>query len=183
MGEGRRRHQNDFSLRMNSSLFRRWMCCVVENIFRVFLSKWTLILLWIMRVYIVWVKDKKVTLKNPLDRMFYEYLAGQPFSQDTRETDRLAQLFSFQYVLFTWLFCGQASCETLAKSTCSSNTCSIFHQFNTKPNTIKSYKTQGTKLKQLEHFLSWNKFNIKYSCKSQLYNLSLWLFHDKIPYN
>ena len=28
---------------------------------------------------------------------------------------------------------------------------------------------QGKKLKQLQHFLSWNKTNIKHSCKSQLY--------------
>ena len=28
---------------------------------------------------------------------------------------------------------------------------------------------QETKLKQLQHFLLWNKANIKYSCKSQLY--------------
>ena len=45
----------------------------------------------------------------------------------------------------------------------------ILHQLNTKPNTIKSHKIQGTKLKQLQHFLSWNKANIKHSCKSQLY--------------
>ena len=44
--------------------------------------------------------------------------------------------------------------------------CLIFHQLNTKPNTIKSYKIQGTNLVQLQHFLSWNKANIKYSCKS-----------------
>ena len=43
------------------------------------------------------------------------------------------------------------------------------HQLNTKPNTIKSHKIQGTTLKQLQHFLSWNKANIKHSCKSQLY--------------
>ena len=41
---------------------------------------------------------------------------------------------------------------------------------------------QGTKLKQLQHFLSWNKANIKHSSKSQLYNLPLWLFHDKTSY-
>ena len=40
---------------------------------------------------------------------------------------------------------------------------------------------QGTKLKQLQHFLSWNKANIKHSCKSQLYNLPLWLFMTKHP--
>ena len=28
---------------------------------------------------------------------------------------------------------------------------------------------QGTKLKQLQHFLSWNNAKIQHSCKSQLY--------------
>ena len=59
------------------------------------------------------------------------------------------------------------------KSTCSSNICSILHQLNTKPNTIKFHKIQGTKLKQIKHFLSWNKANIKRSCKSQLYTTNL----------
>ena len=36
---------------------------VVENLSRVFLFEWPLILLWVIRVYIVWVKSKKVTLK------------------------------------------------------------------------------------------------------------------------
>ena len=47
--------------------------------------------------------------------------------------------------------------------------CLILHQLNTKSNAIKSYKIQGTKLLQLQQFFSWNKANIKYSCKSQLY--------------
>ena len=64
--------------------------CVVENLSRVFLSKWPLILLWVMRVYIVWVKSKKVTLKNPPSRMFREYFIGRPYSRDTREIDSLA---------------------------------------------------------------------------------------------
>ena len=55
--------KNDFSLRMSNSLSKRWVCCVVENLSRVFLSEWPLILLWVMRIYIVWVKDKKVTFK------------------------------------------------------------------------------------------------------------------------
>ena len=37
--------------------------CVVKNVSRVFLSELSLILLWVMMVYIVWVKGKKVTLK------------------------------------------------------------------------------------------------------------------------
>ena len=72
-------------------------------------------------------------------------------------------------MLLTWLFRGLASHKLLVKSTCSSNTCSILHQLNTKPNIIKTHKIQGIKLKQLQHFLSWNKANIKHSCKSQLY--------------
>ena len=65
MGEGRRRGYNDFSLRMSSFLSKRWVC-VVENLSSVSLSEWSLMILWVMRVYIVWVKGKKVTLK-----MFY----------------------------------------------------------------------------------------------------------------
>ena len=33
---------------------------------------------------------------------------------------------------------------------------------------------------QLQHFLSWNKANIKYSCKSQLYNNEKRGFHNKV---
>ena len=51
--------------------------CVVENLSRVFLSEWPLTLLWVMRVYIIWVKGEKVTLKkNPPGREFRWYLAG-----------------------------------------------------------------------------------------------------------
>ena len=46
----------------------------------------SLILLWIIRVYIVRVKGKKVTLKNPPDRKFREYFARMPCPQDTRKT-------------------------------------------------------------------------------------------------
>ena len=37
--------------------------CIVENLSRVFLFEWPPLYLWVMRVYIVWVKGKKVTLK------------------------------------------------------------------------------------------------------------------------
>ena len=49
--------------------------CVVENLSRVFLFEWPHIYLWVMMVYIVWVKDKKVTFKNPPGREFHGYLA------------------------------------------------------------------------------------------------------------
>ena len=53
--------------------------CVVEKISRVFLSEWPRIHLWVMRIYIVWVKDMKVSLKNPPGKMFRNYLAGMPY--------------------------------------------------------------------------------------------------------
>ena len=121
-----------------------------------------------MRVYVVWVKGREVTLKNPLGKMFRDCLAGagRPYLRDTRENDSLAWLFNFQ---------SCAPHMTLSRLNFSRNPL-IFHlslslhQLNTKPNTLKSHKVQGYKLKQLQHFLSWNKANIKYSCKSQLYN-------------
>ena len=39
-GEGRRRGENDFLLRMSSSLSQKMSVCVVENLSRVFLSEW-----------------------------------------------------------------------------------------------------------------------------------------------
>ena len=48
---------------------------VVENLFRVFLFEWPFLPLWVMRVYIVWVKGMKVTLRNPPGRESREYLS------------------------------------------------------------------------------------------------------------
>ena len=63
MGEGRRKGYNDFTLRISSSLSKRCVCCVVENLSKIFLFEQPLLLLWVMKVYIVWVKGKKITLK------------------------------------------------------------------------------------------------------------------------
>ena len=145
------------------------MCCVVENLSRVFLSKWHLILLWVIKVCIVWVKGKKVTLKI----LQVECFTGISQVSPSRET--LAKLTawhdsSVSNICFSrGSFAGRLHVRHV-KSTCSSNTCSILHQLNTKPSTIKSHKIQGKKLKQIQHFLSWNKANVKYSCKSQLYS-------------
>ena len=85
MGEGRGRGYNDFSLRMSSSLSKRWVCCVMENLFRVFF--WIVFLTFVGNegIYIVWVKGKKVTLK---------ILKAESFAGTSR---------------------GGTSCETLAK--------------------------------------------------------------------
>ena len=62
--------------------------CVVKNLSTVFLSEWPLIHLWVMRVYIAWMKGKQVTLKKPPGKKFCDYLAGRPYSRDTHENDR-----------------------------------------------------------------------------------------------
>ena len=62
---------------------------VIENLSRVFLSKWPPLNLWV-RVYIVWVKGKKVTLKNSPGRMFRDYLERGLYPRDTHETNSLA---------------------------------------------------------------------------------------------
>ena len=147
--------------------------CVVENLSRVFLSELSPLHLWVMRVYIVWVKSKKVTLKNPLGRESCGYLAGRPYLWTTCEIDSLAWLFSFQSCAFHMPFLGEPFSRTFRElvAKCTDLHLSLsLHQLNTKLNTIKSHKIQATKLKKLQHFLSWNKANIKYSCKSQLYN-------------
>ena len=93
---------------------------VVENLSRVFLSEWLLYNLWVIKIYIVWVKGKEFTCKNPSGRMFRDCLAGRPYPRDTRENDSLARLFSFQSCAPHMLFRGLASRELLAKSTDSS---------------------------------------------------------------
>ena len=105
MGEERRRCYNDFSLRMSSSLSKRWVCYVVENLSKVFLSEQPLILLLVIRVYIVQVKGKKVTFKILQEESFM----GSTWVGPTHETvekliaqhDSLAFSMCFSCGLFT----------------------------------------------------------------------------------
>ena len=121
--------------------------------------------LWVMRVYIVWMKGTKVTLKNPSGKIFRDYLAGRTYPRDTHENDSLVWLFSF-HLCAPHMALSRVS---FSRNPLILHLSLILHQLNTKPNTIKSHKIQGNKLKQLQHILSWNKANIKHSCKSQLY--------------
>ena len=103
MGEGRRRGYNDFSLRMSSFLSKRWVC-VVENLSSVSLSEWSLMILWVMRVYIVWVKGKKVTLKMFYAKRFvsilWEGLTRETLVKFSRLVDSLASNMCFSHALF-----------------------------------------------------------------------------------
>ena len=128
--------------------------------------------LWVMRVCIVWVKGKKITLKILQAKSF----TGISRVGHSRETLTKLTAWHDSSASIICFSCGSFASKLLAKSTCSSHTCSILYQLNTKLNTIKSHKIQGTKLKQLPHFLSWNKVNIKHSCKSQLYNIYKYIY-------
>ena len=63
---------------------------VVENLFRAFLSEWPPYTFVGNEGVYSMGKGKKVTLKNPLGRMFHEYFAGRPYLRDTCEIDSLA---------------------------------------------------------------------------------------------
>ena len=144
--------------------------CIVENLFRVFLSEQPLIHLWVMRIYIVWVKGREVTLKKAL-------LVRHLQKRQPGMTLQLLVMCSSRGSFVTQLLASFSRNPLILHLSLS------LHQLNTKPNTIKSHKVQGYRLKQLHHFLSWNKANIKHNCKSQLYNLPIQLFCDKTPYN
>ena len=88
--------------------------CVVENLSKVFLSEWPLLHLWVMKVYIVWMKGMEVSLKNRPGKMFHEYLAGRPYSRYTRKNDNLARLFNFQSCASHMPFRENPSRELLA---------------------------------------------------------------------
>ena len=139
---------------MSGSLFKRWVCVLLKTYLGLFsLNGLLTIFIGNEGIYIVWVKGKIVTLKNPPGIMFHEYLVGRPYPRDTRETDSLARLFSFQSCV-SHVATSQVS---FSRNPLDLQLSLSLHQLNTKPNTIKSYKIQGTKLKKLQHFLLWIK--------------------------
>ena len=86
--------------------------------------------------------------------MFHDYLAGRSYPQDTCETNNLAQLFSFQSCASHVATSRVSFLHAFLRNPLDLQLSLSLHLFNTKPNTIKSHKIQGTKLKQLQHFLS-----------------------------
>ena len=147
MGEGRRRFYNEFLLRMSSSLSKRWMCVLQkkENLSRGFLSEWHILHLWVMRVYIVWVKGKEVT---------YKILQAECFATVSREgltRETLAKTTAWHdssassHVLLMCSFMAQLLVG-FSQNPLIFHLSLSFHQLNTKLNTIKSHKIQGKKL-------------------------------------
>ena len=94
--------------------------CVVENLSRVFLFEWPPLLLCVMRVYIVWVKGKKVTLKNPPGREFHGYFARRPYSRDTPKMLQAGMTLQLPTCASHVALLQVASSKTLVKSIDSS---------------------------------------------------------------
>ena len=63
--------------------------CVVENLSRVFLSEWPPITFVGNEGIYSMGKGKKVTLKNPLSRIFRGNLQRRPYLRDTCKNDSL----------------------------------------------------------------------------------------------
>ena len=136
------------------------------------LSKEPLLPFWVMRVYIVWVKGMKVTLKILQAKSFVD-TSRDGLSREVLAKYSLALNSSASSICFSCaLFAGTFLVNFLwasHKIALIFISCSILHQFNTKSNTIKSHKIQENNLMHLQHFLLWNKVNIKHSYKSQFY--------------
>ena len=77
--------------------------CVVENLSWVFLSEWPPLHLWVMKVYIVWVKGKKVTLKNPPSFLLQRDYA-EPLSSLAYRIPQYARLHPPSLTGFFWQF-------------------------------------------------------------------------------
>ena len=124
------------------------LCC--RNLSRVFFLNSLSLLLWVMRIYMVWMKCKKVTLKiyqaksfidTSRDGLSHEVLAKYSFVLDSS-----ASSMCFSRALFEETFLTNFL-RASRKTTLIFISCSILHQLNTKTNTIKSHKMQGNKIK------------------------------------
>ena len=94
--------------------------CVVENLSRVFLSEWPFLHLWVMKVYILWVKGKKSLLKILQAECFATVLWEGLTCETLAKTTTWHDSSTSSHVLFTWFFHDLASRKLLAKSIDSS---------------------------------------------------------------
>ena len=131
MGEGRRRGYNDFSLRMSSSLSKRWVCYVVENLSRVFLSEQPLILLQVIRVYIVYVKGKKVTFKILQEESFVGSTWVGPTHETVGKMIAYHDSSAFSMCFSCGLFTGNSSPKLLVSQSRNCTNFSTHTQFFT----------------------------------------------------
>ena len=114
-------------------------------------------------------------------------LARKPYLRDTRETQLSPSILSLHIPVMCKahaLLHGMLSHEIPAKASSifnrlSLHTLSLYHTTLT----IKSHNKYRVQKIEYNYNQIWHgkKANKQYLCKSQLYNLPLWLFHDKTP--
>ena len=131
MGEGMRRGYNDFSLRMSNSLSKRWVCYIVENLSRVFLFEQLLILLQVIRVYIIQVKGKKVTLKIFQEESFVGSTWVCPIHETVEKLTAQHNSSAFSMCFLCGLFTNNSSRKLLVSQSLNYTNSSIHAQFFT----------------------------------------------------
>ena len=132
---------------MNSSLSKRWVYYVVKTYLG--FSLWIFfffLLLWIIKVYRVWMKGKKVTIKILQIESFagtlWDGLFCKVFAKCSLTLDSSASSMCFSHALFARTFLTNLL-RASRKITVIFILCLILHRLNSKLNTIKSHKIQG----------------------------------------
>ena len=132
---------------MNISLSKRWVYYVVKTYLG--FSLWIFfffLLLWIIKVYIVWMKGKKVTIKILQIESFagtlWDGLFCKVFAKCSLTLDSSASSMCFSHALFARTFLANLL-RASRKITVIFILCLILHRLNSKLNTIKSHKIQG----------------------------------------
>ena len=127
-------------------------------------------------------KSNLSTFHNKSHKNTEKWLNRITIKFDTELKPTCQWLFKFQHVLLTWLVLWVISRESVASPVVKTTSLQILYQTLTHSPYIKSHKNKGKSLNRITI-----KFDMelnptkKYSCKSQLYNLPLWLFYDKTP--
>ena len=114
-------------------------------------------------------------------------LARRPYPRDTSKTQLSPSILTLRIPVMCRAhasFHRILSCE-LATKTLQSSICLSLHTLSLSHTTLtitshNKYRVQKIEYNynQIWHGIKANKIQI---CKSQLYNLPLWLFHDKTP--
>ena len=112
--------------------------------------------------------------------MFHWCLARWPFSRSTRKMTSWHDSSASSHVLYTWPFRWLLSRELITNCADSSLTLDSSPISYTHPLQINPRKYKEITEEITIKFVTELK-PTKASWKSQLYNLPLWLFHDKTP--
>ena len=146
MADEKDKRLKKFSLKAKLLSLKRW---VLQKHLQSFLLNNLLTILWVMKIYIVWVKVYKIPAISASHESSCELAKSQDYLQNTPTHQLLA---CAPHVIFAGYTTSEPSCKINFLSKSSS--------LKSKPITIKSHKIQGNKLIKLQHFLSWNKTNI-----------------------